>query len=176
MTGTEPVLVSAPVVGRDLPGHLGQLSPPPHRAGGQGGEVGAAVSVYSVGRVHVLAPLRHVGSPGSSSCQPTGVNSGGRAWSSPGVVLVDVVLRPGLGRSVHSPELRLVHCGLLAQPAQVYLDSPTDGVAGGAANTAALLVPVAGLPVVTPVLPLTGPRHTPPGGVGADAGGGGGAL
>ena len=114
LTGTQPVLISSTVVGRDLPGHLGQFSPAPDSAGGEGGQVRASVSVDSVGRVDVTSPLGHIVSPGCSSSQATGIKSGSRAWSSPRIVFVDIVLRPCLGRPVHSPELRRVDGRLLA--------------------------------------------------------------
>ena len=176
LTGTQPVLISSPVVGRDLPGHLGPASSAPDGGGGEGREVRPLVSVYGVGRVHVFSPLRHVVAPGSSARQTTGVKSGGRARSSPGVVFVNIKVGPGLGSSVDRPVLGIVDSGHLAQPAEIYLDPPTDRVTGRAANTAALLVPVAGLPIVAPGLRLARPRHAAPGGVGADTGGGRGSV
>ena len=91
-------------------------------------------------------------------------------------MLVDVIDGARLGRPIDSPVPGVVESCLLAQPAQVNLHPAADGVAGGTADGAALLVPVTRLPIVTPVALLAGPGDAPLGGVGADAGGGGSAI
>ena len=71
-----------------------------------------------------MAPAR------SSPSHPTAVQDWGAARSSPGTVVVTVLLRPALCSGVDSPQLRVTHCGFVALPADVSLVGVNAGSSG----------------------------------------------
>ena len=94
-----------------------------------------------------MAPAR------SSPSHPTAVQDWGAARSSPGTVVVTVLLRPALCSGVDSPQLRVTHCGFVALPADVSLVSVDTerssllSVTLRASDRTSVREPVAGLAV-----------------------------
>eukprot|EP00967_Tisochrysis_lutea_P118605 scaffold192860_cov37-Tisochrysis_lutea.AAC.4 len=96
-----------------------------------------------IGRGDVVAPLTHVCTPRCASCKATRVSDWGGSRSSPWVMLVNVKFRTRRGISVDCAQQRLIDGRVLAEAAQVNLQAPILVVALGAADAAALGVPIA---------------------------------
>ena len=111
----------------------------------------ASVPLPGVTGVPVLSPESSlVRSPPS---HPTGIKQRCTARSSPGTVVVTVLLRPALCSGVDGPQLRVTHCGFVALPADVSLVSVDTertsllSVTLRASDRTSVREPVAGLAV-----------------------------
>ena len=112
----------------------------------------APVPLPGVTTAPVLSPVVTPG--GGSSCHPAGVQDWGTARSSPGTVVVTILLRPTLRPSVDSPQLGVTDRGLVVLATDVRLvgvdaRSSRGSVTLGTANRAAVGEPEAGLPIMT---------------------------
>ena len=111
----------------------------------------APVPLPSVTTAPVLSPVVTPG--GGSSRHPAGVQDWGTARSSPGTVVVTVLLRPTFCPSVDSPQLGVTDRGLVVLATDVRLVGvDTEGtsllsITLGTADRAAVGEPVTGLTI-----------------------------
>ena len=112
----------------------------------------APVPLSGVTAAPVLGPV--VTPLGGSSCHPTGVQDRGTARSSPGTVVVTVLLRPTLRPSVDSSQLGIADRGFVVLATDVRLvgvdtRSSRGSVTLRTPDRAAVREPEAGLAVMT---------------------------